>query len=104
EADGARAGVGRLAERQRARAEHLRPRRELDVDLEADDGLVVVDGHRRASEPSKPITCSSAWAASRMRFSLNAGPAIWKPTGRPSARPAGIETAGMPASDMGTVQ
>src|SRR3712207_7945779 len=41
EADGAAARVRRLAERQRARAEHLRPRVELDVDLEADDGLVV---------------------------------------------------------------
>ena len=46
-------------------------------------------------------------------FSENAGPAIWKPTGRPPggplpspgfASPAGIETAGMPASDIGTVQ
>ena len=39
-----------------------------------------------------------------MRFSLKAGPAIWKPTGRPSLRPAGIEMAGMPASDIGTAQ
>ena len=39
-----------------------------------------------------------------MRFSLNAGPAIWKPTGRPSESPFGIEIAGMPASDIGTVQ
>ena len=59
---------------------------------------------RAPLDPSKPIACSSAWAASRIRFSLNAGPAIWKPTGRPSARPFGIETAGMPASDIGTVQ
>ena len=40
-----------------------------------------------------------------MRFSLNAGPASWKPTGRPSRRgPHGIEIAGMPASDIGTVK
>ena len=38
------------------------------------------------------------------RFSLNAGPASWKPTGRPSASPHGIEIAGMPASDIGTVK
>ena len=59
---------------------------------------------RSAFEPSKPIACSSACAASRMRFSLNAGPAIWKPTGSPSDSPFGIEIAGMPASDIGTVQ
>ena len=58
----------------------------------------------RAFEPSKPIACSSACAASRMRFSLNAGPAIWKPVGSPSASPLGIEIAGRPASDIGTVQ
>ena len=41
---------------------------------------------------------------SSRRFSLNAGPASWKPTGSPSDRPDGIETAGIPASDIGTVQ
>ena len=76
------------------RAEHLRPGRELDVDLQPDDGLVV--GHAARRVPSKPIACSSAWAASRMRFSLNAGPAIWKPAGSPSESPLGIEMAGMP--------
>ena len=35
-----------------------------------------------------------------MRFSLNAGPAIWKPTGRSSDRTLGIENAGMPASEI----
>ena len=39
-----------------------------------------------------------------MRFSLNAGPAIWKPVGSPSASPLGIEMAGRPASEIGTVQ
>ena len=41
------------------------------------------------------------------RFSLNAGPASWKPTGKAVARrasPHGIEIAGIPASDIGTVQ
>jgi hypothetical protein len=41
--------------------------------------------------------------ASRIRFSLNAGPAIWKPIGRPSDSPFGMEMAGIPASDIGTV-
>ena len=58
----------------------------------------------RTGEPSKPIACSSACAASRIRFSLNAGPASWTPTGSPSERPAGIEIPGSPASDIGTVQ
>ena len=94
--------VGRRAEGQLAAAEHLRPRAELDVDLQADDGLVV--GHARAGELSKPIACSSAWAASRRRFSLKAGLESWKPTGRPSLRPHGIEIAGIPASGIGTVK
>ena len=76
EADRAGARVRLLAEAQRAAAEHLRARRELHVDLEADHRLVR--RHARAPEPSKPIACSSACAASRMRFSLNAGPASWK--------------------------
>ena len=60
---------------------------------------------RAPCEPSKPIACSSAWAASRMRFSLNAGPAIWKPIGQARrTSPLGIEIAGRPASEIGTVQ
>ena len=58
----------------------------------------------RAALPSKPIACSSACAASSSRFSLKAGPAICRPTGRPSLSPQGIEMAGIPASDIGTVQ
>ena len=58
----------------------------------------------RPALASKPIARSSANAASRMRFSLNAGPASWKPTGSPSLSPLGIEIAGIPASDIGTVQ
>src|SRR3954462_4445224 len=103
EADRAGAGVGLLAEAERAAAEHLRAGLELDVDLQPDHGLVA-RAHANAPDPSKPIACSSANAASRMRFSLNAGPAIWKPTGSPSESPLGIEMPGMPASDIGTVQ
>ena len=54
--------------------------------------------------PVKPIARSSAYAASSSAFSLNAGPASWKPTGSPSLSPLGIEMPGMPASDIGTVQ
>ena len=39
-----------------------------------------------------------------MRPSENAGPAIWKPTGSPSDSPHGIDTAGRPASGIGTVK
>ena len=67
------------------------------------NSLIAAPAPRRRV-PSKPIACSSANAASRMRFSLNAGPASWKPTGRPSLSPLGIEIAGIPASDIGTVQ
>ena len=64
----------------------------------------------RAGAESKPTAPSIACAASRISDSLNAGPAICRPTGSSgpppsgSARPAGIEIAGMPASDIGTVQ
>ncbi len=78
EADRAGEGVRRLAEGQRAAAEHLRRGGELDVNLQADDGLVLdlVLAHRvRPALPSNPIARSSANAASRIRFSLNAGPA-----------------------------
>src|SRR5689334_23377527 len=78
----------------------------------------LVVGHRgcapHAPAPfgrrSKPMACSRAWAASSIAESLNAGPAIWNPTGSSgpppsgSARPAGMEIAGMPARGMGTVQ
>src|SRR4029077_10062788 len=101
-ADRARARVRRLAERQPAAAEHLRVRLQLDVDLQADDRLVFAQVN--ALVESKPIACSSAWAASRIRFSLNAGPASWKPTGSPSDSPHGIEIAGRPASEVGTVK
>ena len=83
------------------------------MDIVLDDGTKKRIGITRAhlrlgyghptGTPSKPMLFSSACAASRMRASLNAGPAIWKPTGRPSERPHGIEMAGMPASGIGTV-
>src|SRR5919197_1210232 len=105
EADLAGVRVRGLAEAQLAAAEHLRPRAELDVDLEADDRLVRDRvAHDRTCDPSNSRACSSAKAASRTRFSLNAGPASWNPTGSPSLSPQGIEIAGIPASDIGTVK
>src|ERR1700730_11275488 len=77
------------------------------MDLEPDHGLIGAPravAHRRAALPSKPIACSSAYAAASRRFSLNAGPASWNPTGSPSLSPEGIEIAGTPASGIGTVQ
>ena len=73
------------------------------MDLQPDDGL---PGLMRClhGAASKPIACSSAKAASSSAFSLNAGPASWRPTGSPSLSPLGIEIAGIPASDIGTVQ
>jgi hypothetical protein len=61
EAEADRAGLGVLgrAEPGRAAAEHLRARLELDVDLEADDGLPGHDRHLRGTV-SKPIAASSA--------------------------------------------
>ena len=53
---------------------------------------------------SNPMAPSSACAASSMRFSLNAGPMSWKPTGRPSLRPHGMLIAGRPARLAGMVQ
>ena len=69
EADRAGVDVRRVAERQLAAAEHLRPRLQLDVDLEADHGLAsCVSAPRRAASQSKPIACSSAYAASSSRL------------------------------------
>ena len=60
EADRAGLRVRPAAEAVRAAAEHLRPRLQLDVDLEADHRL---PGHRsRSGTGSKPIACSSACA------------------------------------------
>ena len=55
EAHRARAGVRLLAEGERAGAEHLRPRGELDVDLEPDDGLEALShGQERSRSRSLP--------------------------------------------------
>src|SRR5262249_29894924 len=82
---------------------------QLDVDLEADDGLPALGDHRAApfsagGTGSKPMPASSAWAACRMRFSENAGPTSCNPTGRPSLSPDGIEIPGRPARLTGTVR
>ncbi len=55
EADRARARVGLLAEAQLAAAEHLRVRVELDVDLQADDGLELrhMRGSHRTRSPAR---------------------------------------------------
>ena len=45
QADRAGVDVGVVAERELAAAEHLRPRSQLDVDLEADDRFVAVEAH-----------------------------------------------------------
>jgi hypothetical protein len=60
EARRADVGVGRVAERQLAAAEHLRPRLELNVDLQADDRLELGLAHDRMALASKPIACSNA--------------------------------------------
>ena len=57
EADRARARVRRLAEAQLAAAEHLRARVELDVDLQADDGLPLAHARppRSVAEVDRPL-------------------------------------------------
>ena len=63
-------------------------RRELDVDLQADDGLVA-SAHRARRRSRRSRSPARARRPRRAcRFSLNAGPASWKPTGRPSRQPA----------------
>src|SRR3954454_24165546 len=114
EAHWAGVDVRLVAERQRAAAEHLRLRRELDVDLQPDHSLVAVHvrGHCRlpGGTASKPIAPSIACDASSRPVSPKAGETTWSPTGSSgpppsgSARPAGIEIAGSPARGIGTVQ
>ena len=95
EADRAGVDVRLVAEGERAAAEHLRPRRELDVDLQPDHRLEL--RHRRPPPAGRRSrsSCSSANAASSRPCSAKAGAAIWKPTGSRgpppsgSARPAG---------------
>ena len=110
EADGARARVRLLAERQRAAAEHLRARRELDVDLEADHRLHTLEervarhrhpagGRSRTRSPARARTQRRASRSPRRR-----GPRSGSRPEPARTSPAGIEIAGMPASGIGTVQ
>ena len=113
EADGAGVNVGLVAEGERAAAEHLRPRLQLDVDLEADDRLVSLGQVMPRLPPAgleadRPLDRVGRVEEAATR--RTPGAQIWRPTGSsgppPSgwASPAGIEIAGMPASDIGTVQ
>ena len=63
EADGARLGVLPRAEAGGTAAEHLRPRLQLDVDLEADDGLPRHLSHSwavaRGARPEGTVLCTA---------------------------------------------
>ena len=110
EADRAGVRVRRVAEATARSAQNIFVRvDELDVDLQPDDGLVLDRaGHAASAADAAAVEAERAARARARRrgsrFSLNAGPASWKPVGRPSERPLGIEIAGIPASDIGTVQ
>ncbi len=98
--------VGRLAEGQRAAAEHLRPRAELDVDLQADDGLVV--GHALPA-PGRGVVeadrlLERVGGVEEAILAEGRARRAESPTGSPSLRPHGIEIAGIPASGIGTVK
>src|SRR5439155_8553233 len=95
EADRARARVLRREVLELAAAEHLRPRLQVDVDLEPDDRLPA---HASlGGTKSNSSARSRAWALRKSRFSENCRPTSCSPTGRPSARPQGIESPGRPA-------
>ena len=116
EAHRARMDVGLVAERQPATAEHLRAGRELDVDLEPDHRLVPVALRVHRWSPD------SGWAGVEAdcllererrvehRVLAERRPGDLEPDREPgpppsgSASPAGIETAGIPASGIGTVK
>jgi hypothetical protein len=72
ETDRARGGVRLRTEPVRATAEHLRPRLQLDVDLETDDGFPA--HARRSGTSSNASACSSAWPARKSVFSANCVP------------------------------
>src|SRR5262249_6284701 len=111
EADGARVAVLARAETRRAAAEHLGPRLQLHMDLEAYDRLPRACNRAHAGTsprslvgtPSKPIACSSAWPARKSVFSPNCGPISCRPTGRPSESPDGMLSPGSPARQEGIV-
>src|SRR6478609_8274061 len=101
EADRACLRVLARAEAHRAAAEHLRPRLQLDVDLEPDHGLPA---HRsRSGTVSKASARSRAWPTANSPFSPNCRPISCSPTGSPSERPHGIERPGSPARHEGIV-
>src|SRR5687767_2969450 len=59
-------------EPERAAAEHLRLRLQVDVNLQSDHRLPV---HRsRSGTVSNPIACSTAWPMRKRPFSPNCGP------------------------------
>src|SRR5439155_5767712 len=77
EADRARPRVLRREVLELAAAEHLRPRLQVDVDLEPDNGFPAhasLDGTKSNSSAR-----SSAWAARKSRFSENCGPISCRP-------------------------
>ena len=96
EADRARVRVLGREVLERAAAEHLRARLQVDVDLEADDRLP--SSSRAAPGRSRtPSACSSAWPARKSRFSENCGPISWRPTGQALGEAARDREAGSPA-------
>ena len=102
EANRAGARVGGVERPDRATAEHLRPRLQLDVDLEADDGFPThlrplrdeVEGERLLRARGRRGRARSRRTAARSAAS---------PTGRPSERPQGIDSPGRPAMFDGIV-
>src|SRR5262249_41674728 len=103
-ADRADVRVRLRAELVRAATEHLRPRLELHVDLEPDDGFPAA-AHDRSlvGTPSKASARSSACPARKSMFSENCGPISCRPTGRPSESPHGMLRPGRPAMHDGIV-
>src|SRR3954453_16438228 len=102
QADGARLGVGRLEVRDRAAAEHLRARLQVDVDLEPNDRLPRAHRYRSGTK-SNSRARSSAWPARNSTFSENWRPISCRPTGSPSERPHGMDRPGSPARFEGMV-
>src|SRR5207302_11515380 len=101
EADGAGVGVRGLAEVVgAAAAEHLGPRRQLDMDLHPDHGFPVglgVDAHSGATSARTPLAISWARPTWRARSSRNWGEITCRPTGRPSSARLGRLSPGSPA-------
>src|SRR5690606_11686265 len=89
--------VRRRTELGRVRAEQLGRGRELDVDLEADDGFPPHGAHPTMAR-------SSAAAARTITPSCQRSAMSWPPTGRPSTVPIGNDSAGTPARFAVTVK